>query len=1039
MANSLRSRWLGFTLLGVLLLAGVAWLAVPKLAKHFGEQQIEAQLGRKASIGAIAFDPFELVLTVSDFTLYEQDKTSAAFSAKTLLVDVAPAAVFRLAPLLSEVKLLGPTLHIVRTAGTGAAQYNFSDVIERVLAMPKSEKPTLFSVANIQLDGGTINFDDRVNGKKVNIEALHIGLPYVSNFPDQVDSFVQPSLSATVNGSPFALKGRSKPFAGSLDTALALDVERLDLASYMKFSPVALPLEVQGAMLSTKLDLAFVRHQGKPQIVLSGTVKLADVALHDKRAAPLLKAGEIVLKLRKLDVLAGMGVLDKFDIVRPELFVTPGAGGSIVAERISLDNAAVDSAARTFSADALRLAGLRGELRRDAAGKLNVQQLSARFGGADGAGRAAPPKAAPAAGAGPAWVATLKQFAVSDSAIAYVDGAVKPAVKVSADALSLTVDDISSRFDQPLKVALSSQINSSGKLAIAGSIAPQFKSLDLAVDAQNLPVPAFQPYFADYLNVTLASGQASTKGKLSLVPASGRQETATSYKGTLRLSNFRALDKENAADFLKWRALDIGGINLSLGGPRQNIGLDKISLSDFYARIILSDSGKLNLQNIVASKDAPAGAPAPSLTTAEPAAPSAKAAPAVAEARVAAAPKKANAPVIRIGQVVIKGGNINYTDNFVKPNYTANMTGMTGTVGTIASDKPQAAPLELSGKIDNDAAVAISGSLNPLFAPMFLDIKASANGVELPRLTPYAAKYAGYAIEKGKLSMAVSYRIENDKLLAQNQVRIDQLTFGDKIDSPTATKLPVLLAVALLKDRNGQINIDLPISGTLSDPEFSVGGIIVRIFLNLIVKAVTSPFALISSAFGGGDELGYAEFAAGSATLSDATQGKLDTIGKALADRPGLKLDLIGRVDPASDADGVRQQVLRSKLNAFKRKESLDRGGESASEDVGVTDADKEKYMGKVYAAQKFDKPRNAIGFVKTLPTAEMEKLIVANTPVTADALRSLASRRAEAVRAYLETKASIPAERMFLIAPKVTADGIKDKGLPNRVDFALK
>ncbi|MEB0165373.1 DUF748 domain-containing protein, partial [Glaciimonas sp. CA11.2] len=249
----------------------------------------------------------------------------------------------------------------------------------------------------------------------------------------------------------------------------------------------------------------------------------------------------------------------------------------------------------------------------------------------------------------------------------------------------------------------------------------------------------------------------------------------------------------------------------------------------------------------------------------------------------------ANTPVIRIGQVVLNNGNVNFTDNFVKPNYTANMTGMTGSVGAVASDKPAPAAIDLKGKIDNDAPVAISGSLNPLFKPMFLDIKASADGVELPRLTPYAAKYAGYAIVKGKLSMDVNYKIEEQQLTAQNHVRIDQLTFGDKIDSPSATKLPVRLAVALLKDRNGQIDINLPISGSLSDPQFSVGGIILRVFINLIAKAVTSPFALLSSAFGGGDELGYAEFKPGSAMLTAATTTKLNTLTKALLDRPALK------------------------------------------------------------------------------------------------------------------------------------------------------
>ncbi|WP_317200973.1 DUF748 domain-containing protein [Janthinobacterium sp.] len=1022
-------RRTAYTTAALALLAGAGWLGLPPLLKHVAEDQIEAQSGRKASIGALSFNPFTLVLTVADLTVYEADRSSAALSAKALTVRAAPAALWRLAPLIQEVKLIEPRVRIVRS---GPNTYNFSDVLERILAMPKSEKPTLFSVANIALENGAIYFDDRVTHKRVKIEALNIGLPFVSNFPEQVETFVLPSLSARVNGTPFALKGRSKPFAGSLDTALALDIDGLDLANYMAFAPLTLPVTLQAATLSTKLDLRFERKQGKPQVLLSGSVKLADVALQDKAAAPLLKADGIALTLAKLDLLAGAVALDRVDIVRPQVWLSNAAGDLVSAASIGVENLQIDSAARSVGMDALRLAGLDGEVRRSAAGKFNVQQLAARFAGP--AAPAAPLTASATAPVKPAppWKLTLKQFAVSDSALAYTDNAVKPAVKLRADALNLTLDDVSSQLDAPLTLALKTQLNKSGSLALDGRIAPHLASYELAVDAQNLPLAAVQPYFADALNVTLAAGQASSKGKLTLTPGEGGAATRSTYRGALRLANFRVLDKENAADFLKWRALDISGIDLKLGGPRQEIGMDKIALNDFYARVILSESAKLNLQDIVAAKDAPAGAPAPSLTSAAPA-------PSAPKAAAAKAPAKADAPLIRIGQVLIKGGNINYTDNFVKPNYTANLTGMNGSVGAISSDKARPAPIDLGGKIDNDAVVAISGSLNPLFAPMFLDIKASAKGVELPRLTPYAAKYAGYAIEKGKLSMSVNYRIENDQLVAQNDVRIDQLTFGEKIDSPTATKLPVLLAVALLKDRHGEININLPIAGTLSDPQFSVGGIIVRIFMNLIVKAVTSPFALLGSAFGGGDELGYAEFSPGSATLTAATRGKLDTLGKALAERPGLKLDLTGRVDPRSDADGVRQQILNLKLNALQRKESLDKGGDSAAEDVPPSAADREKYMGKVYAAQKFDKPRNALGFAKSLPVAEMEKLILANTVVTQDALRALANRRAEAVRAYFESHGAVEPARIFLIAPKLSVDGIDDKGQPNRVDFALK
>ncbi|MFC6521884.1 DUF748 domain-containing protein [Undibacterium arcticum] len=305
--------------------------------------------------------------------------------------------------------------------------------------------------------------------------------------------------------------------------------------------------------------------------------------------------------------------------------------------------------------------------------------------------------------------------------------------------------------------------------------------------------------------------------------------------------------------------------------------------------------------------------------------------------------------LIRIGQTTLQGGNINFTDNFVKPNYSANLTNMGGSIGALSSRNPQPAAIDLRGRIDSDAPVQISGSLNPLFKPLFLDVKASAKNIELTRLTPYAAKYAGYAIDKGKLSMNVAYHIENDTLTAQNHLNLDQLTFGEKMDSPDATKLPVHLAVALLKNGRGEIDINLPVSGTLSDPQFSIGGIVFRLFMNLIAKAVTSPFALLSSAFGGGEELAYAEFTPGLATLTPATQTRLDTLTKALKDRPALRLDITGWVDPQADLEGIREAILSRKIRAMKRKDASNQNDDAESDDLNVPEADKAHYLERIY------------------------------------------------------------------------------------------
>ena len=296
------------------------------------------------------------------------------------------------------------------------------------------------------------------------------------------------------------------------------------------------------------------------------------------------------------------------------------------------------------------------------------------------------------------------------------------------------------------------------------------------------------------------------------------------------------------------------------------------------------------------------------------------------------------------------------------------------------------------------APLSISGVVQPFAKFLALDLKASAKGVDLPRFNTYSAKYVGYPIKRGKLSVDLEYKIKDRALTASNHVVLNQLTFGDKTNSPDATKLPVLLAVALLKDSRGNIDINLPISGSLDDPEFSVGGIVVRVVLNLVVKAVTSPFSLLASAFGGGEELSYVEFAPGSAALTEDSQQRIDTLIKALTDRPGLKMDLSGRADPKTDMEGLRQAWIESKIRAAKAAAVAARQEAQPGRRRRVARR-APKYLEEVYGDTDIkDKPRNLIGIAKSIPDAQMEEMLRSVAPVGDEQLRQLADARAQAV-----------------------------------------
>jgi uncharacterized membrane protein len=263
------------------------------------------------------------------------------------------------------------------------------------------------------------------------------------------------------------------------------------------------------------------------------------------------------------------------------------------------------------------------------------------------------------------------------------------------------------------------------------------------------------------------------------------------------------------------------------------------------------------------------------------------------------------------------------------------------------------------------------------------------------------------------------------------------------VNSPDATKLPVTLAVALLKNRKGEIDINLPISGSLDDPQFSVGSIVFQVIVNLLTKAVTSPFALLGSLFSGGEELSYVDFAPGYATLTPEAQKRLENLAKALEDRPALTLEITGSADPEKDREGLRQAWLQRKVKARKLALLVRQGHAAGSvDDVTVDPKEYPDLLERAYKLEKFPKPRNFIGLTKSLPPEEMEKLMLANAPAGDEELRELANQRAQAVAEWLRAGDKIPAERVFLLPPKRVSEqakpGSKDAG-QSRAVFSLK
>lgn len=1103
----------------VVLYGAFGYFFLPGIIKSQAEQLIAGKLHRSMSIEKVEVSPYTLAVTVHGMKLMEQDGAAVFAAFDELKVDVSAETFYRFAPVVQELRLTKPYVHLVRT---DTHHYNIDDIIDLILSQPASKEPARFSVQNIQVDGGRIDFEDRPEKTTHKVTDLKLGIPFVSSLPSQVAIFVEPLLSAKVNGAPLLIKGKARPFAEPKDAVADLDLEGVDLSRYMEYLPYPPRFKLPSAKLDLHLTANFLQPATDagastpettspggsalraptaagtgnmaPALVIKGTMVLRSLLATELNGEPILRLPELAVTLGNVNVFSGQYGIAKLVLTGPELNVVKAKDGTLnlmrlappstaptaakrpvaaagkdpggVGIRLALDELAIKGGRLNYSdeqaARPMRVAvdkldlGLRKiavDLQKREAtivevssgsgnflmlqGKLEAQAppgaRAAKADNADPGGRPDSPAAkknVPASAAAPNFAVTIGKVAIADWSARLEDRSLpKPAVTLVAP-LSLTLQDISTVPGRQGRLELQATVNKTGQIKVKGGIGMAPLHADLALDMKGVDILPLQPYVTDQVNLLVTRADLSAKGSLQLDQrGDGRLEGG--YKGDMALGNVATVDKQSANDFLRWKTLYFGGMNARLAPL--SLSIDQIALSDFFARVIVDPTGRINLQDIARNhpreqksltesgqeadgKEATKAAPAP--VTAPPA-PTAK------------------MPPIKIRKLTLQGGKVRFSDNFIKPNYTANLMDLGGVVTGLSSDAATAATVDLRGQV-NSAPLSISGRINPLKGDLFLDVVASVKGMELPPLSPYSGKYVGYGIKKGKLSFDVAYQVEKRKLTAQNRLILDQLTFGDKIDSPTATTLPVQLAVALLSDRNGVIDINLPVGGSLDDPQFSLGSIIVKVILNAITKAITAPFALLGSLFGGGEELSWLEFDPGSAAIPAAGEAKLKSLADALTDRPALKLEITGRTDPETDKEGLRRASIDHKLRLLKLKDLAARRESADAASVAVKPEEYGALLTRAYKDEPFPKPRNLVGLQKDLPVDEMEKLMLANAKVTDDDVTALGNQRAQTVKDWLVRNGSVSSDRIYIIASKSGAGG-SEKAKPQRVDFSLR
>jgi hypothetical protein len=376
------------------------------------------------------------------------------------------------------------------------------------------------------------------------------------------------------------------------------------------------------------------------------------------------------------------------------------------------------------------------------------------------------------------------------------------------------------------------------------------------------------------------------------------------FNGDASLDDFHTVDGVQAEDLVKWDSIKFNGMEANLNP--QTVAIKEIDVCSAYARLVIETNKTINLLNALRMT----GTPTTNTETTSQTAAREDARPAGAETNSTLV-----LPQVSIGAIVFSNTEASFTDRSLSPEVNLTVQDLEGYISGLSTDPSRSADVNLQAKVDGVGPVAITGTLAPLNPTATNAMKVSVRDMDLTPTGPYAGKFAGYGIAEGKLNLELDYNLVGKKLSSQNKITLDRFTFGEKVESQDATKLPVRLAIAILKDRDGKIVLNVPIDGRTDDPKFHIGGVVVGALENILVKVATSPFSLIGAAFGGGgEELGYQEFAVGHAELSADGKKKLDTLVKALYERPALNLEIAGSIDPDGDREGLQRVALDKQI-----------------------------------------------------------------------------------------------------------------------------
>lgn len=893
------------------MLLGAFWLALPGIVQSQLQQTVAEKSGHRLTLAKPEFDLLALGVRLRELKL-EDPEGAPLLAFRELYVDLSAASIAQRSLVFDDIRIDGlQASAILRDGAQGP--FNWSRLLAAFASKeePKTAAPVpRIDIRHLALTGAQADIaDQRTTPPFVSrIDSFDLELNDISTLPDDSGRF---RLAAkTAFGAQLAWTGDAalNPLASSGHVELrGVDLGKLAALLQPRLPP-EFGLAPPEGVASIDLDYRLGHAAGKLELKLDPvTIKLAGLALRKPQApgAPLLAVEAIELQRGRFELATRQLEFGALELRGARLEAARGdksRGNLLSLTTIALAPTQIDLERHSVKIGAVEVKGGSVAARRDAKGAID---LLAALQALAPAAPAAPAKAEPAA---VPWRYQIERIALAGFVASLRDESITPTLELGFDDITLSVKGLSEQRQKPLSLKAALRANGGGDLTVEGTLVPATAVAELQLKLADLDLKPAQPFLGRYAALELAGGRLAAAGKLV------HNAKTTAYRGSLALTDLRLNEAGTQTAFVVWKSLATSRLEVT---PAK-LQIAELMLDGLDTQLLIAQDKSTNFKRILRRGAAPApttvvppvAADAGSGTTAKDPAP-------VSDASVEEKTAAAAGFLVDIDRLRFRNGELEFSDQSLMLPFGTRIHRLRGSLAGISSRPGVQSQLELDGEVDDYGLARAAGQVD-LFNPTdFMDIRVIFRNVEMTRLTPYSATFAGRRINSGKLSLDLDYVIKKRQLQSQNKVVMERLVLGERIESPTAKDLPLDLAIALLEDSNGRIDLGLPVSGSLDDPQFSYGGLVWKVITNVLTKIVTAPFRALGALFGGGDEkLESITFDAGARRLTPPEREKLVKLAAALNQRPALVLTVQGTWN---EADRVALQDLQLRRTLLEK------------------------------------------------------------------------------------------------------------------------